>query len=223
MTYRYSTGRPQRRRLRDPYHELSEWNNFATDVHQSNYDLFMSRGNIARLLAKINKLRVEYGFNAKPPIWSEMMRWAQEININNCSTAYEYDTATLMNMLNERFIKENPRLYCKNINGDINVFRQKAQILSDGKLITKKYADFMPDDIRNMNVWGPVNIGISNEQQRYNNKFPTWQMNNNKNFDMSYETHSETLLNGGQELVQVPSGPNMREIHELNIYSRRKN
>ncbi len=204
------------------YLERKTWDNRPTEVHSTNYSLFMRPANVAAVAGRIRKLREENGSRNIDPVAREMDRWATVKNINaEYAPAARMDMSSLLGILNNDFVRDCQALYRGN---DINVFRSSGTTLEydeagNSRRVQKKYRDFSHIDMQNMDVWWPTAIGITNRQQRYGNKTSVIQRAMHaRNMDRSPEAYNVNLADR-DALTQRPSGYDMSRILKGNYYT----
>lgn len=220
-TYSAKNLTKKKNRFQPPYFELKDWRNMQTFTPIDNYSRFISKRNVSLVAARINRLREGNRSRNRDSIEESMKYWGKKVDLNrNYAPAYEMDFEGLINLVNEQFIKKNGYLYSGN---DINIFRGGATVLDyssgEPKPVYKNFADFGINDMRNMDVWQPVHIGISNGQQRYNNAIPSWQRTMNiRSVDKSPEVFNVNLAD--RDALEHPvHGYNMSRILRGNYYS----
>ena len=222
MDYRYKASNVfnNRNRLHDAHFGLKDWKNMSTHVSVDNYTMFTNNQNISKISARIRRLREEKESANTDSISITMRNWAivKKINIS-FAPAYYMDSASCIELMNNQFIKENRHLYRGR---DMNIFGKGASVLDYSAgvpiLVKKKYKDFMPNDIRNMDVWQPIHIGTQDSKQRYNNRIPSWQRTMNiRNIDRDPSTYNVNLAD--RESIEQPTrGFDMSRILKGSFY-----
>jgi hypothetical protein len=200
--------------------------NVATPIKERPYyDAFMSTCNQIMLCSKIYNLHKENNSTCpylqfRSIVPNAMNVWAINKNINDYTTQGR-NTGNILDFINRQFLKENfqfydnPRATFAN-SPDVNIFKSSRMIGiggDHGDLMTREVAmkDMLVEDIRNVDVWRPINQYISTDHLRNKNRIPVNQTAMNKrNYDPNPGGYRQNVELSSLE--NVNSGYNMSGI-----------
>jgi hypothetical protein len=191
--------------------------------------MFMSKSNQIHVtkqiyLAHKNNHGVLGYLHFKTIVPNRMYFWISNKNLNNDPNIDKF--IDIISFLNKLFIRDNSDLYefkppGQEIVPEKNVYRSQATFAfhldnGDTQTFSKKYQDLTAEDIRNIDVWAPVNTDISNMNKRYKNEIPSWQKSMNvRNYSRDNDGLRSNCDRSSLNNMISGYGSDMKMLHNL--------
>lgn len=209
---------------------VKEINNRPTQIcRKDELSMFMSKTNQINVTKQIYLLhKSNHGvlgyLHFKMNVPNRMYFWISNKNLNNDPNVDKF--IDIVAFLNKMFIKDNSDLYeFKSAENDDlldkNVYKSQAMFglhLDDGSIISysKDYQNLTAEDIRNLDVWTPQTVEVSNINKRYKNEVPVWQKSmNTRNYSRDNEGLRTTSNRASLNTIISGYGDDMKLIRKL--------
>lgn len=169
-------------------------------VRMDNHLLFLSKDNKKYLIGAMFKMHKKFGGGLKKNKFVEsvptmMDEYSKENSLDDFESLHDNDWLEILHFTNDRFIK---KYYIKfkemarhsfNVEdslgqSEINVFKEKVMARGSEQRPDRLTAE----DIKNIDVWEPIEEYRDNNKFRKKNKFRVWQTSvHNRRYDRSNE------------------------------------
>ncbi len=195
-------------------------------IRMDNHWLFLSRDNKKFVSKNLYKLHRKFGGGLEERVFEKevpllMDKWSEVTPLDDMESLNDVDWMEILHFTNDKFIKNHYLRFKKMAKhsfavadslgqSEIDVFKEK---IKTGKEL-KKPDHLTAGDIKNIDVWEPLETYVDDKKFRRNNKFRVWQKAVHKR---NYDRSNEGLAHGNSLVASrvVPQrGYNMDTIHE---------
>jgi hypothetical protein len=196
-------------------------------VRMDNHWLFLSKDNRKYLINAMFKIHKKFGGGLKQIAFTKsipdmMERYAEKNHLDDFESLHDNDWLEILHFTNDKFIKEHYLKFKKMAKhtfevedslgqAEVNVFQEH---LAGKNGIMKRPDRLTAEDIKNLDVWEPIEHYTDNSKFRADNKFRVWQTSvHTRNYDRS----NEGLVHGNSRVASrvVPQrGYDMSGIHK---------